>query len=136
MSNFSGRINLMKLKNSAVVSINGRTGAKKCVVIPIDDNHLFVSADENNKAKGVYMDFIAWENRVPLQSGDTHGLKMSLPKDVREKMTADEQKNIPFIGNMKPYEYEAKNSADVVDAPQVQVATTNNSPSEDDDLPF
>lgn len=133
MSNFSGRINLMKLKNSAVVSINGRTGAKKCVVIPIDDNHLFVSADENNKAKGVYVDFIAWENKSPLQSGDTHGLKQSLPKEAREKMTNEDKKAMPFIGNMKPYEYEAKNASEVVEAPQVQVAPNN---EYEEDLPF
>ena len=133
MSNFSGKINLLKLKNSAVVSINGKTGAKKCVVIPIEDNHLFVSADENNKAKSVYVDFIAWENRIPLQSGDTHGLKQSLPKEAREKMSDEGLKSIPFIGNMKPYEYEVKNASEVVEAPQVQVAPAN---EYEDDLPF
>lgn len=133
MSNFSGKLNLLKLKNSAVVSINGKTGAKKCVVIPIEDNHLFVSADEKNKAKSVYMDFIAWENKTPLQSGDTHGLKQSLSKEAREKMSDEELKSIPFIGNMKPYEYEAKNASEVVEAPQVQVAPADDY---DSDLPF
>ena len=133
MSNFSGKLNLLKLKNSAVVSIKGRTGEKKCVIIPIEYNHLFVSADEKNKAKGVYMDFIAWENKTPLKSGDTHGLKQSLPKEVLDKMSDDDKKAMPFIGNMKPYEYEAKNASEVVEAPQVQVAPADNY---DDELPF
>ena len=126
-------MNLLKLKNSAVVQIKGNTGTKKCVVIPIEDNHLFVSVDESNKAKGVYVDFIAWENRNSLQSGDTHGLKQSLPKEVREKMSDEDKKAMPFIGNMKPYEYEAKNASEVVEAPQVQVAPEENY---SDDLPF
>lgn len=133
MGNFSGKMNLLKLKNSAVVQIKGNTGTKKCVVIPIEDNHLFVSVDESNKAKGVYVDFIAWENRNSLQSGDTHGLKQSLPKEVREKMSDEDKKAMPFIGNMKPYEYEAKNASEVVEAPQVQVAPEENY---SDDLPF
>ena len=68
-----------------------------------------------------------------MQSGDTHGLKQSLSKEAREKMSDEELKSIPFIGNMKPYEYEAKNASEVVEAPQVQVAPADDY---DSDLPF
>ena len=133
MSKLSGKINLLKLKNAAIVSINGKTRTKKCVAIPIEDNHLYVSLDENNKAKGVYVDFIAWENSKPLPSGDTHGLKPSYNKRVRDKMSEEEKKTIPFFGNMKPYEYVTKNTSGTVDAPQVQAEPTNDY---DSDLPF
>lgn len=124
--NFQGKINLLKLKNAGVVDVKGKESVKRCVVIPIEDNNIFISADENLVAKGAYIDFMAWENRQISQYGDTHGIRQSLPKDVREKMSEDELKAVPFIGNMKPFEI--GNSASSVNAPS---AVANG-----DDLPF
>lgn len=130
--NFSGRINLLKFKNAGTMTIQGRESAKRCVVIPIEDNHLFVSADDSFKAKACYCDFMAWENEQPGRYGDTHSIRQSLSKEVREGMSKEELNAIPFLGNMKPYESPSQqNQSEEVSAPYVYAQ------QEDlEDLPF
>ena len=94
----------------------------------MDDNNVFVSADENMKPREAYIDFIAFENQQPGKYGDTHSLRQSLAKEVRERMTDEELKAVPYIGNMKPYEI--PNAARTVEAPQATVDEGM------DDLPF
>ena len=38
MSNFTGKINLLKLKKSCVMALKGKESYVKCVVIPIEGN--------------------------------------------------------------------------------------------------
>ena len=128
MTTFSGKINLLRLRNSCIVTVKGKAQAKRGVFIPIEDNNLFVSVDEDLKPKGAYIDFTAWENQQPSKYGDTHSLRQSIPKEVRERMTEDEQRAIPYFGNMKPFTVE--NASAIVDAPIVQAV------EQDDDLPF
>lgn len=128
MSSYSAKINLLKMTNACVVSVKGKSGSKKGVFIPIDDNNLFVSMDENIKAKGVYLDLNIWENKTQSQYGDTHSIKPALPKDVRKGMTEEQLKAIPYIGNMKPYE--PQNGSQTVEAPQASVEEN------EDELPF
>lgn len=52
MTSFSGKFNLPKFKNSCIVSVKGKSETKRGVFIPIDDNNLFISADEDLKPKG------------------------------------------------------------------------------------
>lgn len=115
--NYTGKLNLLKLKNSCIVEVKGKTATKRGVFIPITDNNLYVSADENLKAKGVYMDFNAWENKEIGKYGDTHAIRQALPKEVRDKMTEEELRAVPYVGNMKPFE--RANSVDVVAASEV-----------------
>ena len=128
MTSFSGKFNLLKFKNSCIVSVKGKASTKRGVFIPIDDNNLFISADENLKPKGAYIDFTAWENQQPGKYGDTHSIRQSLEKEVRERMTEEELKAVPYFGNMKPYTVE--NAAKSVEAPAAQVDEGL------DDLPF
>lgn len=126
--NYQGKINLLKLKNACIVSVKGKTASKRGVFIPIEDNCLFISADENLKAKGAYIDINVWENQQPSKYGDTHGIRQSLSRKIIEKMTDDEKKAIPYIGNMKPFE--SVNASRSVDAPNAPIY------NEVDDLPF
>lgn len=119
MSSYSGKMNLLKFRNACIVSVKGKASTKRGVFIPIDDNNLFISADENLKSKGAYIDFTAWENQQPGKYGDTHSIRQSLAKEVRERMTDDELKAVPYFGNMKPYTVE--NAAKTVEAPSAQV---------------
>lgn len=128
MTTFTGKINLLRLKNSCIVTVKGKSATKKGVFIPIEDNNLFISADDDLKPRGAYIDFTAWENQQPSKYGDTHSLRQSLAKEVRERMTDDELKAVPYIGNMKPYTVE--NAAQSVEAPQATVDEGIN------DLPF
>ena len=119
MSSYSGKMNLLKFRNACIVSVKGKSETKRGVFIPIDDNNLFISSDENLKPKGAYIDFTAWENQQPGKYGDTHSIRQSLAKEVRERMTDDELKAVPYFGNMKPYTLE--NAAKTVEAPSAQV---------------
>lgn len=102
--NFTGKINLLRFKSACVIDVQGKTMKKRGVFIPIDDNCLFVSADDKGNAKGVYVDFMAWENRQLSQFGDTHSIKQNYPKEVRQLMCEEDMKTIPYFGNLKPYE--------------------------------
>lgn len=131
MDNFQVKQNLLRFNGAFVMNIKGKTSAKQCVCIPILDNHIYVSADDNMKAKGAYVDINAnqYEDGKS-QYGDTHFLRLAVPKDIREKMSDEEKKAIPYLGNMKPSQYQAPQSAEVE-------ASTYAVPQDDlDDLPF
>ena len=128
MSNFQGKIDFLKLKNACVISVNGKSGAKKGVFVPIEDNGLFVTTDENNKVKGAYLNFAAFENKRVGKYGDTHMIKQSIGKDARSKMSEEEKRSIPILGNMKPMELQ--NASQAVEAPVAPLV------QEEDDLPF
>lgn len=110
------------------MQIQGRTGVLRCLVIPVEDNNIFVTTDENNHPKAAYIDLTAWELKNP-KYDETHMIKQSLPKEVREKMTDEEKKAIPILGGLKPVIFGSQNAASSCAAP---IAQTQNS----DDLPF
>ena len=84
----------------------------------IEDNNLFVGE------KGVYFDFILREiSEDKRQYGNTHIICQNIPKEKFEKMTEDEKKAQPILGQIKEYQ-----------AAQMQ-ATAEVTP-EDADLPF
>lgn len=128
MANFNAKINLMKLKRAGIMSIQGRGETLRCLVIPVEENHLFISSDEQNKPKAAYLDLTAWELRNP-KYDETHMIKQSLPKEVCEQMSDEELKAQPIIGGLKPFESEQQNAAGSCDAPFAQVSDYN-------DLPF
>ena len=128
MENFNEKLNLMKLKRAGVMQIQGRGEVLRCLVIPVEENHLFVSTDENGKPKAVYLDLTARAMQNPKYE-DTHMVKQSLPKEVREAMSDEEKKAQPILGSMKPINFEAHNGASDCAAPFVQ-------PENIDELPF
>lgn len=128
MTNFNAKINLMKLKRAGFMSIQGRGETLRCLVIPVEENHLFISSDEQNKPKAAYLDLTAWELRNP-KYDETHMIKQSLPKEVREQMSDEELKAQPIIGGLKPFESEQQKAPGSCDAPFAQVSDYN-------DLPF
>lgn len=132
MDNYQIKLNILKFKNAFTMPIEGKTSIKQCVCIPIEDNHLFVSVDDNLSAKAVYADINAgqYENGKS-QYGDTHYLRLSVPKEVREKMTDEQKKTIPYLGNMKPSPKPQSQSA------ELPTDTGYSVPNEyKDDLPF
>jgi len=93
----SGKINLLQL-HAVRKMINGQLGLVECLVIPIEKNKLFVGD------KGVYLDLIAFEvdpAKRKADSKDTHLLKQSFSKEVREAMDEQELKALPIIGNLQ-----------------------------------
>lgn len=130
MSYLTGKINLLKFRKSCIMSLKGKESYVKCVVIPVEENQIFISEDDRHQAKGAYVDFMAYENRES-QYGDSHSLRQTYPKEVRERMTDDEKREIPYIGNLRPLV--PKNAAATVQAP----AGEDFRPAEDEiDIPF
>lgn len=128
--NYSVRLNLLKLEGAGVMKIQGKTATKNCIVIPIDSNGIYLSVDEKMKAKSAYLDLNVWENREPSKFGDTHAIKVSLPKEMREAMSDEDLSKMQYVGNMRPMLKQSQDEIQKsVDAP-VQSAT------DEDDLPF
>lgn len=95
MEDFKIKLNLKKLVNTGVMNVKGQTSAKRCVVIPIDDNFIYEGQNGN-----LYLNLRAVTLKNPQE--DTHFIKMEVPKAAYEKMTDEHRKNIPIIGNMRP----------------------------------
>lgn len=75
------------------------------------------------------MDLNAFALREPKYE-QTHIVKQSLPKDVRESMTKEQLDAMPILGGMKPLVNPSANAATASNVPFAQ-------PTEDDsDLPF
>jgi len=122
MSRISGKLNLLQL-HAVRKMITGKLGAVECLVIPIEKNKLFVGE------KGVYLDLIAFEidpAKRNAESKDTHLVKQSFSKEVREVMGEDELKSLPILGNLQVW------SGTVESEP----VSSNELQPEEDDLPF
>ena len=120
MSNYRGKINLATLKHVIQEKKNKAGESIKCIVLPIDQNHLFHSADKGN----IYLDFVAWESDKDFQS---HSVQQSLPKEVREAMSEEERKAIPFLGSLNEMGGGSQQQTQKAD-----IASNE----EEDDLPF
>jgi hypothetical protein len=122
MSRISGKINLMNLVATRKI-LTGQNGPTECLVIPIEKNKLFVGD------KGVYLDLIAFEidpEKRNTDSRDSHLLKQSFSKEIREKMSENELKSFPILGNLQVWG--EKTEAEAVSDMTVQ--------DEKSDLPF
>lgn len=97
MPSYAINLNLLKLKNTAVLDIkSNKSGTvKKCLIIPIGDNDLYQSD------KGVYLGLNAYEANN-LKDDKTHLLKQNHSKEVRDKMSEDDRANLPILGDAKP----------------------------------
>ena len=110
--------------------VNGRSGAKLCVVIPVEENDIYVSRDESLKPKGAYLSINAWQTNADSgvdQYGNSHGVKQGFSKEFRERMGEEEMRAKPFIGNLRPWERKEQ----PITAPTAQASA-----DEYDDLPF
>ena len=94
MGNISTKINLAGLKNAAIIK-SGKNKDVDCILIPIAQNNLFKS-----EKGAVYLDLQGFEYKSQKEgSKDTHLVKQSLPKEVFDKMSDDEKKAMPILGN-------------------------------------
>ena len=97
--NYNVKIDLKKLEKVAVMNIQGKNGLIKCVVIPVEENNIFVSEKANG---GIYLDLKASEVRE-MRFGQSHILKRTVGKEAYSKMTKEEIINMPIVGNLSPY---------------------------------
>ena len=122
MSRISGKLNLLNLR-AVVKMMTGQTGLVECLVIPIEVNKLFKGD------KGIYLDIVGFEidpAKRNANSKDTHILKQSFSKEVREAMSEDELRSLPILGNLQVWD--GTSSSEPVSSSVTQ--------AENDDLPF
>lgn len=104
MGNYSIKANLLKIKGAFVTNLKGKTATRRCLVIDIDESGMFLGE------KGCYLNMAAIEMNES-RYGDTHVVKVSLAKEVVEKMTEEERKAIPILGGMHPLQSQAQQMA-------------------------
>ena len=122
MSRISGKLNLLQL-HAVVKMITGQNGPVECLVIPLAKNRLFKGD------KGIYLDVIGFEIDLEKRkegNKDTHILKQSFSKEVRESMSEDELRSLPILGNLQVWD--GISSSEPVSSLVTQ--------DETDDLPF
>ena len=116
LQSYAMSVALTKLQHKIITSKSGQ----KCIVIPIDDNHLTLKDD------AVYMQ----TDIVTLDSEDANGnwgfQVQKLPSDIWKSLGAEKAKEIklPYLGNLKIF---AKANTDAVPESSIDL---------DDDLPF
>lgn len=91
----TGKIDLTKIPGAFVRELKGSTATKKCVIIP--EGGLGLTVGE----KGFYLDLAVFERKTPGTYGDTHFMKVSITKELRDAMTEEQRNAIPIIGNLK-----------------------------------
>ncbi len=122
--NLTIRINLACFRNAGVAVLQGKSSTKKCLIIPIEENHLY----QGNK--GVYADFVAWSNDK--LNDATHLIKQSLSKEIREGMTEEERLAQPTFGDVRPIISEVEQSTGSTEFDGAAMTTTDPA----NDLPF
>lgn len=114
MANYKVKLDLAKLCNVQAVDVQG----KKCVVIPVDDNGIFLS-----QKGGIYLDLVARENTEP-KYGQTHYIKRNVSKKTFAEMSNDARDSVKnIVGNLAPFEFE-NNTAPQTPTPVSQIPET------------
>lgn len=127
MDNENISLNCLNLINSGLMNVKGKSEVKRCLVVPLDDNYVKIVTDESGRPKAAYLNLTAWVLKNP-KYDEPHLIKLSLPKEVREKMSDEQKKAMPIIGGMKPVVMDS-NTINESNIPFVQSGDT-------DDLPF
>ena len=93
MGNISTKLNLAALHHTRM-EMKGQNGMVDVLIIPIEKNNLYKGE------KGLYLNLthIEVKNKVG-DSKDTHLVKQDLQKEVYEKMTEEQKKAMPILGN-------------------------------------
>ena len=119
MGIISGTIELNKLTH-VVLTKKGKEGNEiKGLFIPLELNRIV------EKDAKFYLNIVGFE--TPNSEYNTHGVKVSLAKEVREKMSKEDQNAMPFIGSLNADK--SSGSSAPTAAPSVDLG-------EEDDLPF
>ncbi len=139
MDNGMLSIYLNRLNNATVEVVRG----KECVVIPVNDNNLFISS------KGTIVLTTLLLKMKESKWGKTHSIQAHIKKEEREKMSEEQRKEAAKeLGYFKPFEDKGNaerqnNNPTYNSAPRASAttaATTTNSTTKNgddlEDMPF
>lgn len=94
-------VNLTKLKHVIKV-IEGKSGPVECLIIPVKENNLYEGKE------GIRcLNLKAWAVKEPKTENrktNTHILKQTVGKEAYEKMTEEEKRDMPILGNIFEWE--------------------------------
>ena len=139
-SKLIGSINMSRLKNVGIMDVKGRSGVvKKCVVIPIEDNDIFIKVEEKTSqqtgeiyiSKQYNLGVEIYNRREVDQWGNVCYAKLQTSKewiDGHSKQELEERNNI-YLGNFKSVEIPTSNQAATMESPMMEA-------QDNDDLPF
>lgn len=128
--NVEGNIDLLKLRQASVMTIKGMQGFVKCVVVPVEINDIYVTADDTGKARSARLGLSISSRKEISQYGHTHYCKQRFSRDYNDAVSQeikDENKKI-YLGDFKEFEYKTQ-GLESVDAPVADVESY-------DDMPF
>ena len=126
--NYQLKINIKALNRAFVHNIQGKTEKVECLCIPVSEFY-------KGKNGELYCTFGITEKKTVGTYGDTHFCKQQLKKESYAKLTDEQKKNIPIIGNMQPSKFgNAPKTEQVQDA--VVLPPTESLNSSNNDLPF
>ena len=138
-SKLVGQLNLARMENVGIMDIKGKQSVKKCLVIPIEDNDIYVKVEEktNTQTGEIYISknysfgIEIMEKREPDQWGNVCYAKLATSKEWIDKHTKEEleARNKVYLGNFKSVPIPSSNQAATMQSPIVEA-------SESDDLPF
>lgn len=96
--NYQLKFDIKKLNRAFVYGIQGKTEKVDCICIPVSEFY-------PGKNGELYCSFDIKEKNSPGAYGDTHFAKHNMEKASYQKLTEEQKKTIPIIGNMKPSSY-------------------------------
>lgn len=121
MGRISTKLNLAAFAGAAIIK-SGKNKDVDCIIIPIEMNGFFKS-----EKGAVYADLIGFDVTNPKEGQkDTHLVKQSFPKDKLDKMTDEQKKAMPILGNHIVWDQTSGHAAE----------TGAKSVASEDDLPF
>lgn len=126
MENVNIKINLAALTHIELKVRDRRGTEVQGIFIPYEKNKIFVG----QKVRSLDLIGFPLKNRKP-DSKDTHIIKQSFSKEEREKMTQEQQNNLPIIGNMIDWNYVKQSGNEDPDLPHDAVVETT-----EEDLPY
>lgn len=123
MSNYSIKVNLTKLRKVKYF----KQDDEQYVCIPVKANSIF------NGEKGMYLELAAFQLKEQ-KFKDTHLLKLSVQKEIFDKLTKEQKDKLPIVGSLAPFE----NKPEISEIQNVEfsAAPKNFEIDEEDDLPF
>lgn len=128
MANLNLSIDLTKLPGAKVMQIQGERSTRECVVIPIDNNvgivcDAYTAKDPQTgltterSLEHVRLNLVGIQYREP-KYGATHGLKASFATEYMQRMTEEQLRAAPWLGNVKPWSLASTKVQDDDDLPE------------------
>lgn len=130
MENFKLRLNFAKLANTYASVVNTPNGNKMCVVIPIEENNIYISE------RGSILLSATAKKLREVKYNETHSITNNIPIEKYRQMSKDERDRLPIIGGLTPIVYNNDNNSQQQSTQTTQRVQQQSKPINADDLPY